>query len=260
MTLTQSRPADAYLRPPPAALAGPTTASTRRTASLVGLLFLAATVTFILADKLITGVLQNPAYLTTAFAHTNALATGAMLGLVEGPATVGIAVLLFPLLKRDSEPMALAYVGLRIAELAAALLYVATPLLVMKVGAAVHNRSLDASMSHQLGALFQAQHSIAIVLIYLLTAVAGTILAILLYRSQLIPRPLAILGLVGYPVLLAGGVLSLFNAVDVTHGVGLLASVPGGLFELILPIRLFTKGFTFGADRESCQAQDQRLW
>lgn len=246
MTLTQSRlPAAASVTASTAEPTAATTTSTRRTASLVGLLFLTATITFSIADKLIAGVLQRPDYLASAFAHTNVLATGALLGLVEGPATVGIALLLFPLLKRHSEPLALAYVGFRIAELAAALLYVATPLLVIKVGAAVHHGTIDAATSHQLGALFQAQHSVAIVLIYLLTGVAGTILASLLYRSRLIPRRLAILGLIGYPVLLVGGILALFNAVDVTHGAGLLASVPGGLFELILPIWLFSKGFTF---------------
>jgi hypothetical protein len=36
----------------------------------------------------------------------------------------------------------------------------------------------------------------------------------------------------------------MFNVIDVTHGAGMLALVPGGLFELVLPIWLFTKGFT----------------
>ena len=31
--------------------------------------------------------------------------------------------------------------------------------------------------------------------------------------------------------------------VDVTHGAGTVALVPGGLFDLILPIWLFAKGF-----------------
>jgi hypothetical protein len=45
-------------------------------------------------------------------------------------------------------------------------------------------------------------------------------------------------------VLLVGTVLDMFNVVDVTQGAGLLAVVPGGLFELILPIWLLAKGFT----------------
>jgi Domain of unknown function (DUF4386) len=70
-------------------------------------------------------------------------------------------------------------------------------------------------------------------------------MSVLLYRSRLIPRPIAILGLIGYPALLAGCVLDMFNLVDLTQGIGLIALVPGGVFELILPIWLLAKGFTF---------------
>lgn len=46
-------------------------------------------------------------------------------------------------------------------------------------------------------------------------------------------------------MLLVGCILDMFNLADVTQGLGLLALVPGGLFELILPIWLIAKGFTF---------------
>ncbi len=42
--------------------------------------------------------------------------------------------------------------------------------------------------------------------------------------------------LIGYPVFLVGTVLAMFNLIHVTHGAGMLALVPGGLFALILPI------------------------
>ena len=73
----------------------------------------------------------------------------------------------------------------------------------------------------------------------------GSILSFLLYRSRLVPRPIAILGLIGYPVLLVGTSLAAFDLIEVTDGVGLLALIPGGLFELILPIWLIAKGFSF---------------
>ena len=86
----------------------PTTASTRKTAVLVGLLFLIATVTFATADALIRGVLKGSNYLPGASAHTNALAAGALLAFVQGIAIVAIALLLFPLFRRTSEPLACA--------------------------------------------------------------------------------------------------------------------------------------------------------
>jgi hypothetical protein len=222
---------------------GPTTASTRKTAALVGLLFLTATVAFIVADTLNAGVLNQPDFLTGAAAQTTTLATGALL-LAGQFGVVGIAVLLFPLLKRHGESLALAHVGFRVAELAASLFYLAVPLLAIQLGAGLRDGTVDASVSTALGALLQAHYSVAILMIYLVTTAAGMCMATLLYRSRLIPRWLAVLGLVSYPTLLLGCVLDLYGVVDVTQGAGLVALVPGGIFELVLPIWLITRGFT----------------
>lgn len=219
------------------------TNASKRTAVWVGLLFLTATATFLTADQLIAGVLDRPDYLAGASADTMALAAGALLAFVDGLAVVGIALLLFPLLRRHSEPLALGYVGFRVAELAAILLYMATPLLVISLRGSLPDGSVGASAAETLGGLLRAQYDAAILMIYLFTGVAGAILAVGLYRSRLIPRPLAVLGLIGYPVLLVGAVLDMFSLTDVTQGVGLLAVVPGGLFELILPMWLIVKGF-----------------
>jgi hypothetical protein len=233
--------------PPPALQppqAGPTTASTRTTAVLVGLLFLTATAAFITANALNVGVLNRPDFLTGAAADTPALATGALLVLGQF-GVVGIAVLLFPLLKRYGESLALAHVGFRVTELAASLFYLAVPLLAIELGTELSNGGIDASASTSLGALLHAQYSVAILMIYLVTSAGGLCMTVLLYRSRLIPRPIATLGLIGYPTLLAGCVLDLFNLVDLTQGMGLVALVPGGVFELVLPIWLLAKGFTF---------------
>ena len=96
--------------------------STRKTSIIVGALFLTQTVTFIIAEQLITAVLKGPDYLTGVSADTNALTAGGLLAVVSGIAVVGIAVLLFPLLKPTSEPLALGYVCERVIELAAVVL------------------------------------------------------------------------------------------------------------------------------------------
>ena len=80
--------------------------------------------------------------------------------------------------------------------------------------------------------------------VYAVSGAAGLVLSSALLTSRIVPRNLSMLGLIGYPVFLVGSILAMFNLIDVTHGAGMLALVPGGLFELILPIWLFTKGFT----------------
>ena len=218
--------------------------SSRRTAAIVGLLFLVATVTFSAADTLIKGVLDRSNYLIGASGGANPLAAGTLLAFVDGLAVVGIAVLMFPFLRHTNEPLALGYVGLRVAELGVVLLYMAAPLIVLALGNGARDGTVDASASQSLGSLLRALRDVTLVLLYLFTGASGIIFASLLYRSKLAPRPLAILGLIGYPVLLAGAALAMFGVTDVTQGAGMLAMLPGGLFELILPIWLLAKGFS----------------
>jgi len=218
--------------------------SSRRTAAIVGLLFLIATVSFIAADTLIKGVLGRPNYLIGASGDATALAAGALLAFVDGLAVVGIAVLVFPFLRHTSESLALGYVGLRVAELGVVLLYMVVPLIVLALGNGARDGTVDATASQSLGSLLTALHDEAIVLLYLFTGASGIFVAVLLYRSKLVPRPLAVLGLIGYPVLLAGAALAMFGVTDVQQGTGMLAMLPGGLFELILPIWLIANGFS----------------
>jgi hypothetical protein len=218
--------------------------SSRRTAAIVGLLFLVATATFSVADTLIKGVLDRSNYLIGASGDANPLAAGALLAFVDGLAVVAIAVLMFPFLRHSSEPLALGYVGLRVAELGVVLLYMAAPLIVLALGNGARDGTVDASASQSLGSLLRALRDVTLVLLYLFTGASGIIFAFLLYRSKLAPRPLAVLGLIGYPVLLAGAALAMFGVTDVQQGTGMLAMLPGGLFELILPIWLLAKGFS----------------
>jgi hypothetical protein len=101
----------------------------------------------------------------------------------------------------------------------------------------------DASSFQTLGAVLIALRLWSWRLIYIINGVATLILAYLLYQSKLIPRSISVLGLIGGAVLLAGTSLAMLGLTDVDQGAGMLAVLPGGLFEFILPIWLFVKGF-----------------
>ncbi len=226
--------------------------STRRTAAIVGLLFLVQTVAFIIAEQLLTGVLKRPDYLAGLTGDANALTIGALLAFLSGISVVGIAVLMFPLLKPTSEPLALGYVGERVVELVLQVFfYLAVPMFMIAIATGLRDGTVGAATSQAVGPVLKAVHDVGIVVLYLVTSVGGTIFAFLLYRSRLVPRSLAVLGLIGYPVLLAGCVLDMFGLTDVTQGAGLLAVLPGGLFELVLPILLLVKGFSHPVTTET---------
>jgi hypothetical protein len=71
----------------------------------------------------------------------------------------------------------------------------------------------------------------------------GLILGYLMYRSGLVPRGMAILGLIGGTVLLIGGTAALFDVIDKDSGLKALAALPEAAWELSLGIYLMVKGF-----------------
>lgn len=223
--------------------------STRQTAVAVGVLFLTATATYFAADTLIRGALRRPDVFVAAAADAIALKTAALLALVCGIADVAIAVLVYPLLKHHSVRLALGYVALRVGELGPLLLYLATPLLLVALGEGLLDGSLDTSAANHLESLLQALYAVSLRMVFLFTGMSGIVFTYLLYRTKLVPRPIAVLGLIGYPLLIVGAILYMFHLIDFLQGVGLVFAWVVGLFELILPMWLIIRGFNSPAEQ-----------
>jgi hypothetical protein len=148
------------------------------------------------------------------------LAVGVLLMTGSGLAVVAIGLLMYPVLKDVNARLAGWYPTLRITEFLVSASCGAYPL-----------AQSQAVPNHLLW-------------VYLPTGVGGIILTHLLLMSRLVPRPIALLGLVGYISLTIGVPLDLLGVLDMSTGAGQLLLVPGGLFELVfLPIWLITKGF-----------------
>ena len=80
--------------------------------------------------------------------------------------------------------------------------------------------------------------------VYVPTGLGGLVLTYLLFVSRLVPRPIAVLGLIGYAVLSLGVPLDLLGVLNMDAGMGQLLLAPGGLFEFVfMPIWLIAKGF-----------------
>ena len=98
--------------------------SHRKTAIIVGVLFLIATATFFIGDSiLIESILGDPDYLMNVSENMTQMIIGVLIAFIDGIAIIGIAVFMFPILKKHCEPMALGYVGLRIVEFAIIVVY-----------------------------------------------------------------------------------------------------------------------------------------
>lgn len=184
----------------------------RKTALLVGILFLSSTATFAIGSS------QLDVYFSGSHPIT-LLLTALALQVYTGLAVAGIGVALLPLLQRQNPQLARAYLVLRVLECSTIIAICAFMVLTKR----------------------QLEHDE--LLVYAFSGSSGMILSNLLYRSGLAPRLLAQLGMVGYVVLLFAIPTALLGLVDINVGWGTLFFVPGGLFELIFPLLLIFKGF-----------------
>ena len=192
----------------------PFPASYRRTAVLVGVLFLFATATFAAGSSFITS------YFAGAGGQTSTLLAGVLLEAISAVAVAGIGVAMWPILKRYNVGLAHGYRALRIGE----------GLMIISAGVYMLTTKNE---------FFRYD-----AFIYMFTASAGLIFSYLLYVSGLIPRFLALLGLVGYTVLAIGIPVTLMSTVRLDEGWGLIFVAAGAVFEFVVPLLLIIKGFS----------------
>lgn len=185
----------------------------RGIAVAVGILFFFQLITFLIGTSLIETYLAGDAGRAT-------LTMGVVLEMFAGIAVVGIGILMYRVLKTVDRKLALGYPIMRVVEFA-----VSATLAVYLLS------QLQEFPNHLLW-------------VYIPTGIGGLILNYLLFTSRIIPRPIAVLGLIGYALLLLVVPLDLLGAVEENSGAGLALLAPGGLYEfLILPIWLIAKGF-----------------
>ena len=187
--------------------------SRRGTATAVGILFVVQMITAMFGTSLIQAFVDG----NTDRAR---MAVGVALMTVSGLAVVGIGLLMYPVLRQVNPTLAVWYPVLRVVE---CLVSAACGVYLLAASQVVPNHLLW---------------------VYVPTGVGGIVLCYLLLVSRLVPRPIALLGLVGYASLTLGVPLDLLGVLDMSAGAGMLLVVPGGLFELVfLPAWLIAKGF-----------------
>jgi Domain of unknown function (DUF4386) len=212
-----------------------TAGSLRRTGVLVGACFLLATVAYLAGSGLIQSVTGEERYLTIAWAERHRLFAGMLLQLVNCGAVVTIAVLLFPVLRWGSEPVAVGYLAARLTESVILAIAALSPLLLVTLGA---GHAGEAALADTLGRMIVAGDEAGFRTAMIALGLGSLPLCSGLYRWQLVPRPLALLGLVGYALLLLWGVLGVLLGKDAST----VLFAPGAIFELALPVWLFVRG------------------
>ena len=215
--------------------------SSRALARIAGVLFVVTFVTAIPAVLLYDPVLNDTNYVVGGGADTQVFA-GAFLELLLIIANLGTALVLFPVLKRESEAGALAYVTARILEctfIAVGILSVLAVVTLRQDAAGT-----DAGTLVAIGRSLVAIHDWTFLLGpgFVVGLGNGLLLGYLMYRSGLVPPRMALLGLIGGPLVCASGIAVLFGAIDQGSAAQGVATIPEILWEASLGIYLIAKG------------------
>jgi Domain of unknown function (DUF4386) len=212
----------------------------RTTARIVGAMYLAGFAVGITGIVLIGSILSGPDHLATLPASSMLLAIAAVLWLMAAAWDAAHGVLMFPVLKQhSSERIAVGYLGFRIMDGLIIAIMVLFVLVQIPIGSAYLNAAgSDASYLQALSNVFQQAQLDAYNIAMTTLGISGLILCYAFYKSKLIPRFLAVWGLVGYAVILGGSVVEVlgFNLLTI-H------AIPGGLWEVFIGVWLIAKGF-----------------
>ena len=210
--------------------------SERRISLAAGILYL---LTFVSIPTLaLYGPVKGAHYVTGSGPDTGAM-LGGLLEIVVALAGIGTAVVLFQVLKKQNEWLALGLIAARVLE--AATIFVGVAFLLSIVTLRRDGSGAGALMtSHALVILY---NRIFLLGQSFMPAVDDLLLGFLLYQSQLVPRRLSRIGLVGAPILVAGYLAALFGLVAQHGGLAGLSAFPVAIFEFSLGVWLVVKGF-----------------
>jgi len=210
--------------------------STKTTAKVTGLLFLLAIFSYATGSSLIEPIKT----IDDVALHVRDIQIGALLMLLNSMCVVGIGILMYPLLKPFNRDIALGYLSTRVVESLTLIVGIVSLLSMLSLNE-FYLSSYDSESSNYFNILVTLaleNNTWAYQIAMFILGIGSLFFSYLLYSSALIPKFLALLGMLGYALLSLGAVLELFGI-----GYGIECSVIGGVFEILFAFWLLFKGF-----------------
>jgi hypothetical protein len=208
--------------------------ASRKISLAAGILYL---LTFISIPTLsLYSEIHQPNFIISS-APSNDVVLGGILELLMALACIGTAIVLYPVMKKQNETLALGFVAARVLEAALIFAGVAALLTVLQM------RSLGAEASVMSRGLVMLYDRLFLISQSFIPAVNGLLLGTLLYQSRLVPRILPIIGIFGAFTLAAGDVAVLYGVYDQHAPMAGISAIPIALWEFSLGIYLVVKGF-----------------
>jgi hypothetical protein len=218
--------------------------SIKKTAISVGVLFIIASVLGVLGRSFSQPILDAPDYLIKISANENQVIIGGLLSLLAAFASAGIAIGLYPVLKKHHEALALGSVGLRVMEGMLYIIGVVGLLSILTLSQEyVKAGALNASLFQASGTSLLAVRDWAGKLSIIAFTLGALMYYYVFYQSKLVPRWLSGWGFLGAALSLAAVLLAISGQIIYFSMVFILLQLPIGVQEMVLAVWLIVKGF-----------------
>lgn len=222
--------------------------TSRKTARVVGVLYIIGTVAGILSLVFSEPVRNAQDHLIKVSTNENQLIMGALCILIMGFALAMVPVMMFPILKKYNEALALGYVVFRGGFEAVS--YIAMTigwLLLLPLSRAyIQAGAPDSSNIRALGNLLLNGDEVGSILT-IVFCLGALMFYYSLYQSKIIPRWLSGWGLIGAMPYLASGLLAMFAVIESLSTTHVVLQLPLALQEMVLAVWLIVKGFNSSA-------------
>jgi hypothetical protein len=218
----------------------------RKTAIIVGVLYIIGTVGGMLSVAFTQSTLTDPRFLSRVAANANPILAGTLAWLTMGLALAMVPVVLYPILRRHNHVLALGYVVFRGAlEPVAYLLMAACRLLLILVGQEYAAAgAADAVYLQTLGAVALQSHDAINPILIIVFSLGALMLYTMFYQSKLIPRWISVWGFIAIVLHFSTAFLLLFGLVSPDDSTTLMIiNFPIFLQEMVMAVWLIVKGF-----------------
>ncbi len=217
----------------------------RTNAISVGVLFIIATVLGVMGKmKFLSPILDAPDLLFKVSNNQNQVIIGSLLVLASAFACAGIAIGLYPVLRKHNEALALGSVGFRVMETMLYIVGVVCTLSLLTLSQGSASAGTSIASSFQISGTLLLSIKVSAGMLSVITFTMGALMYYyVFYRSKLIPRWLSGWGLVAAVSSLACILLTIFGQLIPFSTVFILLQLPIGLQEMVLAVWLIAKGF-----------------
>ena len=215
----------------------------RKTAIIVGTLFIIATITAILTIAFLGSTLETPLDQTVISENEYQIGMAALFWIILAISVTGIGFMMYPILKKHNQGLAIGYISFRITESICIIFSSITLLSLLTISKEYVVGTIDAVYYESLGSILLAlQHWSFEIGTLIFLGLGGFFIYYPLYELRLVPRVLIIWGLIGAACVLLYGLIGLFGLTADSLTLNILAA-PIAIQEMVFAVWLIAKGF-----------------